>query len=99
MNITVVVPVRNEENSIRLLLRALLEQTLTPAEILIVDGGSSDATQSLVEEQARQHQHLHLIRETDALPGKGRNVGAAAATNEWLAFTDAGVAPAHDWLA
>lgn len=99
MNITVVVPVRNEESSIRLLLRALLEQTLPPAEIIIVDGGSSDATQSIVEEQARQHSHLHLIRETDALPGKGRNVGAAAAANEWLAFTDAGVAPAHDWLA
>jgi glycosyltransferase involved in cell wall biosynthesis len=99
MNITVVVPVRNEENSIRLLLQALLEQTLPPAEILIVDGGSTDATQLLVAEQARQHSQIHLIRETDALPGKGRNVGAAAAANEWLAFIDAGVAPANDWLA
>ena len=99
MNITVVVPVRNEENSIRLLLRALLEQTLPPAEIIIVDGGSTDATQSLVEAHVRQHSHLHLIRETEALPGRGRNVGAAAAANDWIAFTDAGVAPAHDWLA
>jgi glycosyltransferase involved in cell wall biosynthesis len=99
MNITVVVPVRNEEHSIRLLLQGLLEQTLAPAEIVIVDGGSTDATQRMVEEQARQHSHLHLIREADALPGKGRNVGAAAAANEWLAFIDAGVSPANDWLA
>ncbi|HMG74569.1 MAG TPA: glycosyltransferase [Pyrinomonadaceae bacterium] len=99
MNITVVVPVRNEEHSIRLLLQGLLEQTLPPAEIVIVDGGSTDATRRIVAEQARQHSHLHLIREADALPGKGRNVGAAAAANEWLAFIDAGVSPANDWLA
>jgi glycosyltransferase involved in cell wall biosynthesis len=98
MKITVVVPVRNEEHSIRLLLQGLLEQTLAPAEIVIVDGGSTDATPSIVEEHARQHSHLHLIRETNALPGKGRNVGAAAATNDWLAFIDAGVSPANDWL-
>src|SRR5882762_2267980 len=99
MKITVVVPVRNEENSIRLLLQGLLEQTLAPAEIVIVDGGSTDATERIVEEHARQHSHLHLIREADALPGKGRNVGAASAANEWLAFIDAGVSPANDWLA
>jgi glycosyltransferase involved in cell wall biosynthesis len=99
MNITVVVPVRNEENSIRLLLDGLLAQTLAPDEIVIVDGGSTDATQSIVAEQAKEHSHLHLIRENEALPGKGRNVGAAFATSDWLAFIDAGVAPADDWLA
>ena len=99
MKITVVVPVRNEENSIRLLLQGLLAQTLAPAEIVIVDGGSTDATQRIVEEHIRQHSHLHLIREVDALPGKGRNVGAAFASSNWLAFTDAGVSPANDWLA
>jgi glycosyltransferase involved in cell wall biosynthesis len=98
MKITVVVPVRNEEHSIRLLLQGLLDQTLAPSEIVIVDGGSSDATQRIVEEHARQHSHLHLIRESNALPGKGRNVGAAYASSEWLAFTDAGVVPATDWL-
>ena len=82
MNITVVVPVRNEEHSIRLLLQGLLEQRLAPAEIVIVDDGSTDATPGIVEEQAGQHPHLRLIREADALPGKGRNVGAAAAANE-----------------
>src|SRR5207253_2841924 len=99
MNITVVVPVRNEEQSIRQLLRGLLEQTLAPAEIVIVDGGSTDATQRIVEEQSRIHSHLHLVREMAALPGKGRNVGAARAANDWLAFIDAGVSPAQTWLA
>jgi GT2 family glycosyltransferase len=38
------------------------------------------------------------MRETNAWPGRGRNVGARAAANEWLAFIDAGVTPARDWL-
>src|SRR6267378_267792 len=67
MKITVVVPVRNEENSIRLLLQGLLEQTLAPAEIVIVDGGSTDATRRIVEEHAQPHSHIHLIREADWL--------------------------------
>ncbi len=99
MKITVVVPVRNEEHSIRSLLQSLLQQTLPPDEIVIVDGGSTDATQRIVEGQTQQQSNLHLIREANALPGKGRNVGAAFASNDWLAFTDAGVSPANDWLA
>jgi glycosyltransferase involved in cell wall biosynthesis len=99
MKITVVVPVRNEEHSIRSLLQGLLQQTLSPDEIVIVDGGSTDATQRIVEEQTQQHSNLHLIREANALPGKGRNAGAASASNEWIAFTDAGVIPSPDWLA
>jgi len=99
MKSTVVVPVRNEESSIRLLLQGLLEQTLAPAEIISVEGGSTDATPLIIAEQARQNSHLHLIRETDALPGKGRNVGAASAASDWLAFIDAGASPANDWLA
>jgi glycosyltransferase involved in cell wall biosynthesis len=32
------------------------------------------------------------------LPGRGRNVAAAHAAGEWLAFIDAGIRPAPDWL-
>src|ERR1041384_7832955 len=99
MNISVVVPVRNEEDSISALLEALLAQTLPPNEIVIVDGGSTDDTAEIVDQYTLKHNQIRLIREKDALPGKGRNVGAASVMNEWLAFTDAGVIPATDWLA
>jgi glycosyltransferase involved in cell wall biosynthesis len=99
MKITVVVPVRNEEHSIRSLLLSLLDQTLLPDEIVIVDGGSRDATPEILAAQTQQHANVHLIREANALPGKGRNVGAAFASSDWLAFTDAGAIPANDWLA
>lgn len=99
MKISVVVPVLNEEQSIRALLDGLLCQTRLPEEIVIVDGGSTDATPRIVEEYTAKTHSVRLIREFDALPGRGRNVGAAHATHEWLAFIDAGVRPATDWLA
>ncbi len=99
MKISVVIPVRNEAESIQPLLDALLAQSLPPAEILITDGGSIDATPELVAEYARRHPSICLFREVMALPGRGRNVAARNASHEWLAFIDAGVLPAADWLA
>src|SRR2546429_6108278 len=98
MKITVVVPVRNEESSIYSLLCGLRQQTRPPDEVIIVDGGSSDETPAIVESEINSTSNLRLIREPKALPGRGRNIGARAAADEWLAFIDAGVAPASDWL-
>lgn len=98
MKISVVIPVRNEAESIRALLDALLDQSLLPDEILITDGGSSDATAAIVQEYALRNASVRLFREAMALPGRGRNVAAANASHEWLAFIDAGVVPQHDWL-
>jgi glycosyltransferase involved in cell wall biosynthesis len=98
MRISVVVPVLNEEQSIRALLDGLLNQIRPPEEIVIIDGGSTDATPRIVEQYATLTTKVRLICEAHALPGRGRNVGAANASHEWLAFIDAGVRPATDWL-
>lgn len=99
MRITVVVPVRNEADSIRELLDSLLGQTRLPDEIVITDGGSSDGTPEIIEEYVGQGFPVRLIREKHALPGRGRNLAAARATSEWVAFIDAGIRPETDWLA
>lgn len=99
MKISVVIPVRDEAESIHTLLDALLDQSLPPAEILITDGGSSDGTAAIVQKYAELNTSVRLFREAMALPGRGRNVAAANASHEWLAFIDAGVVPVRDWLA
>ena len=98
MKVSMVIPVRDEEASIRELLDSLLAQTRLPDEILITDGGSVDATPQIVEEYIRRGAPLRLIRSGPALPGRGRNLGAEQASHEWLAFTDAGNRLNNDWL-
>lgn len=98
LKISVVIPVRNEAESIAALLDALLNQSLPAAEILITDGGSTDNTRKIVEEYSQLHPEVRLFCEELALPGRGRNVGASNASSEWLAFIDAGVVPMRHWL-
>ncbi|HET6979243.1 MAG TPA: glycosyltransferase [Pyrinomonadaceae bacterium] len=98
MKVSVVVPVRNEEDSIRELLDSLFAQTRPPDEIVITDGGSTDATPQIIEEYIRKGAPVRLIRAGAALPGRGRNLGAAQASHEWIAFTDAGIRLEKTWL-
>jgi glycosyltransferase involved in cell wall biosynthesis len=99
IKISVVVPVRDEEESIRILLEGLLSQTLPPNEIVITDGGSIDATREIIEEFIGRGAPVKLVRERDSMPGRARNVGVENARCDWIAFTDAGTRPAPDWLA
>ena len=99
IEISVVIPVRNEADSIRALLDGLLSQTLPPAEIVITDSSSIDATTEIIEEFIRRGAPIILIREQAALPGRGRNVAVANSRCDWIAFIDAGNRPAANWLA
>lgn len=98
MRVSVVIPVRDEEHSIRELLDSLLAQTRLPDEIVITDGGSTDATPQIIEEYICREAPVRLIRAGAAFPGRGRNLGAAQASFAWLAFTDAGIRLANNWL-
>jgi glycosyltransferase involved in cell wall biosynthesis len=99
IRISVVVPIRNEADSVRLLLDTLLSQTLAPSEIVITDGGSTDGTIEIVETFIKAGAPVKLIREQFALPGRARNIAIKNASEEWLAFIDAGIKPDQNWLA
>jgi glycosyltransferase involved in cell wall biosynthesis len=98
MKISVAMAVRNEASNLGELVRRLLEQTRPPDEIVITDGGSTDGTAEIVSEFIMNGAPVRLIRAGEALPGRGRNLAASAANNDWVAFIDAGIQPARDWL-
>jgi glycosyltransferase involved in cell wall biosynthesis len=98
LRISVVVPVRNEADSISQLLDSLCGQTRIPDEIVITDGGSTDKTVEIIQSYNSGPVPVRLFQEDEALPGKGRNVAASNASHDWLAFVDAGIQPKQDWL-
>ena len=88
--ISVVVTVLNEEKTISELLDVLAKM---PAEIIVVDGGSTDGTIAAI----KRFRHIKLV------VGKynrseGRNIGVAVARGDIIAFTDAGCLPDENWL-
>ena len=97
--ISLVVPLRNEEESLGRLVASVRRQTRPPDEVVLVDGGSTDRTVALARELAAGDPRFRVVEAGEATPGRGRNVGAGAARNPWIAFTDAGITLDPDWLA
>jgi len=87
MQISVIVPVFNEASSIRSFLSNLRERT-AGAEIIVVDGASTDATDQLAQELCDQ-----VIRTSERSRAKQMNVGADAAHGDilWFVHADAEV--------
>lgn len=98
LEVTVIVPVRNEEASIRRVLDQLLQQDLAPREIILADGGSTDGTKGIIREYIRAGHPVLLVEDADAYPGRARNLAIGQATTDWVAMTDAGTAVPPDWL-
>jgi glycosyltransferase involved in cell wall biosynthesis len=96
--VSLVIPVFNEQSSLTKLVATIQSQTVQPAEVIIVDGGSTDNTLSLAHQLTAGDSRFRIIEAGRAMPGKGRNIGAQHATQDWLAFTDAGIFLEGDWL-
>jgi len=95
--VTIVVTVLNEIRDISLLLQALFEQTVSPHEIIIVDGGSIDGTFEFLKKTERTNTSLKVISRQGNI-SQGRNAGIRLAKTEWIACTDAGCIPKKNWL-
>src|SRR5438309_1907090 len=52
----------------------------------------------IVEEFVDRGVVVKLLTDNDSLPGRSRNIGVANASNDWIAFIDAGIRPAPNWL-
>src|SRR5438445_3224912 len=99
VGISVVIPVRNEASSISALLSQLEQQTLSPREIVIVDGGSEDGTAGIIRAIATKSSiPIVLFEAGPAFPGRGRNLAIARASHDWVATIDGGNVPDKDWL-
>jgi dolichol-phosphate mannosyltransferase len=99
--VCVIVPVLNERDRLAPCLEGLLQQGSEVAEILVVDGGSQDGTQQIVQSFAERDTRVRLL-ESGPIPscwnGKtwGLEVGwrACDPSANWLLTIDADVRPA-----
>jgi glycosyltransferase involved in cell wall biosynthesis len=98
LEVSLVIPVRNEEWSLPALISSIQAQTFPPAEVVIVDGGSDDGTVELGRRLTEGDERFRFVEAGDATPGRGRNVGTQAARSEWVAYTDAGMHVEPTWL-
>ncbi len=72
MNIGIIIPAFNEEESIALTLQSLLNQTFLPTQIIVVDDASTDTTSQIVAKICTESPIVQLLQRTEKgahLPG------------------------------
>jgi len=89
-NISVIIPSYNSELFISDTINSLLNQTVKPFEIIIVDDGSTDNTYKVVSDIIKKNEdfNFRLIKGFHKGPGAARNIGIKAAKSKWIAFLD-----------
>lgn len=96
---SLIIPTYNRPERLRTCLGSLMQLNYPRDrfEVIIVDDGSDQPLDSLVNE-SQNALNLTLIRQANGGPAQARNTGATAAKGEYLAFTDDDCTLDPNWL-
>ncbi|MBO7199691.1 MAG: glycosyltransferase family 2 protein [Alistipes sp.] len=94
--ISVVIPLYNKEAEVERALRSVINQSLAPREIIVVDDGSTDGSRAIVERIIAEHPMagIRLITQENSGVSAARNRGIAEAKGDYIALLDAD----DEWL-
>jgi glycosyltransferase involved in cell wall biosynthesis len=88
---SVVCPVHNSEAFILDTIGNIVNQSVQPDELILVDDGSTDRTRFLLEQFVSSYTGtvtIKLIFSVHKGPGAARNIGIQNCRNRWIAFMD-----------
>ncbi len=99
LKVSLIASVKNEAENVVKWTDCINKQSRLPDEIVILDGGSTDGTDRLLEEWGnREHMPLKLIRAPGSNIARGRNIAIRESRYPIIAITDFGCEPKPDWL-
>ena len=94
MHVSVIIPAYNAAETIADTLESLRTQTSPDWEAIVVNDGSSDATDEIAGTFVERDARIRLIGQLNGGEGAARNTGIVHARYDWLLFLDA-----DDWIA
>lgn len=102
--VSVIIAARNEADNLLENLPFVLNQDYPNFEVVVVNDGSQDETQRVLEKFQEEHKHLKIVmRPHNEIHDAGKKLaitlGVKGATNERLLFTDADCKPvSKNWI-
>lgn len=86
--ISVIVPVYNIKEYLERCVNSILAQTWENLEILLVDDGSDDGTERLVDELGEKDDRIRVFHKENGGSSSARNLGIREAKGAYLGFVD-----------
>ena len=90
-SISVIIPVYNRCTLINRAIKSVMEQTITPDEIIVIDDGSTDGTDKIIK---NKHPDIILLKQKNRGVSCARNNGIKNAKGPWVALLDSD----DEWL-
>jgi glycosyltransferase involved in cell wall biosynthesis len=90
IKISVVIPVYNSSETILRALESVVNQTLEPHEIIIINDGSKDNSLTIIKNYIKEHSDFNfkLIDKKNGGVSSARNAGLKIASGNWIALLD-----------
>ena len=86
--VSVIVPVYNVEKYIEKCLESLVNQTLKDIEIIIVNDGSKDKSEKIINKFLSKYKNIVYVEKQNGGLSDARNYGMKYAKGEYIAFLD-----------
>ncbi len=89
--VSVIVPVYNTEKYIKKCLDSIYNQTMKDLEIIVVNDGSQDNSETIIKQWIEQHKNeiaIKYIKKGNGGLSDARNYGVKQATGKYLSFVD-----------
>ncbi len=92
MNVSVIIPMYNSEDTIKVAVESIINQTYSnPIEILIINDGSTDCSKKIVEDiilENKSNRSIKLINKNNGGVSSARNCGILESKFDWIALLD-----------
>ena len=85
MNISVVIPSYNRKEFLKRSIDSVINQTKKPFEIIVVDDGSTDGTETMIKSD---YDFVKFIKQKNKGVSAARNIGIKVSIGEWVCFLD-----------
>ncbi len=98
MKLSIIIPVYNNEPTIKRCLDSILKQkTDLNYEVLVVNDGSNDNSLAILEQYSKKNNKITLLRQQNSGVSSARNLGLRHAQGEYIMFVDGDDFLSNDW--
>lgn len=89
---SIIIPVYNAKKYLKKCLNSVVKQRYSNYEVIVVDDGSTDGSDLIIDKYSRNYEKIHAIKQENQGPSLARINGINASTGDYILFLDA-----DDW--